>query len=144
MSKSTNQTYTLLNHTADLRVRVVGKDLANLFQNAGLALFDLIVEKDATLVGESVELRVDGEDLPDLLINFLRELLYLWTGDEKVVTMVDVDHITDTTVSAQVTADHYMPQRHRIRHEIKAVTYHQIEVTPIQDGWWQAVVVFDI
>jgi SHS2 domain-containing protein len=143
MAKSTDKTYTLLDHTADLRVRVAGKDLAELFQNAGLALFDLMVDSDAKTTVESIELNVTGEDLPDLLVNFLRELLYLWTGHEKMVTMVHVTHLSDTTVSAQVNTDRYMPQRHRIRHEIKAVTYHQIEVTPIQDGW-VAVVVFDI
>jgi len=143
MSKSNNRTYTLLDHTADLRVCVVGRDLADLFQNAGLALFDLIVESDLPATGETVALRVTGEDLPDLLINFLRELLYLWTGDEKVITMVDIKHISDTTVSARVTADRYTPKHHRIQNEIKAVTYHQIDVAPVQNGW-QAVVVFDI
>jgi len=139
----TNQTYTLLDHTADLRIKVVGKDLAELFQNAGLALFDLIVDSDAKIPVENIELNVTGEDLPDLLVNFLRELLYLWTGHEKTVTMVHVKHLSDTTVSARVTAARYSPKRHRIQHEIKAVTYHQIEVTPAQDGW-MAVVVFDI
>jgi SHS2 domain-containing protein len=143
MPKPANKTYTLLDHTADLRVCIVGSDLADLFQNAGLALFDLIVESDAPATGENVELRVSGEDLPDLLINFLRELLFLWTGDEKVVTMVEVKHISDTTVSARIAAERYAPNRHHIQHEIKAVTYHQIDVTPVQEGW-QAVVVFDI
>jgi SHS2 domain-containing protein len=143
MPKPANKTYTLLDHTADLRVCIVGRDLSDLFQNAGLALFDLIVESDTPATGEPVELRVSGEDLPDLLINFLRELLYLWTGNEKVVTMIKVKHISHTSVSAVITANRYTPQRHCIQHEIKAVTYHQIDVTPVKDGW-QAVVVFDI
>jgi hypothetical protein len=42
ISKSTDKTYTFLDHTADLRIRVVGKDLVDLFQNAGLAISDLI------------------------------------------------------------------------------------------------------
>ena len=143
MPEPANRTYTLLDHSADLRVRVVGRNLADLFRNAGLALFDLVVESDAPAAGEPVELRVTGEDLPDLLINFLRELLFLWTGDEKVVTVIDIRQISETTVSARVAAERYAPNRHHILHEIKAVTYHQIDVAPVQDGW-QAVVVFDI
>jgi SHS2 domain-containing protein len=143
MPKTINIPYTLLDHTADLRVRVVGMDLSDLFRNAGLALFDLIVERDVAEAGDSIQLRVSGDDLPDLLINFLRELLYLWTGDEKVVTMIKVKHISDTTLSARIAAERYAPNRHRIQHEIKAVTYHQIDVTPTKEGW-QAVVVFDI
>ena len=39
--------YTLLDHTADLRIRVSGNDPADLFKNAGLALFDLITIRTA-------------------------------------------------------------------------------------------------
>ena len=37
--------YTLLDHTADLRIRVSGTDPAELFKNAGLAVFDLITNR---------------------------------------------------------------------------------------------------
>ncbi len=135
--------YTLLDHTADLRIRVVGADLASLYENAGLALFDLIVQGPATGDGDATELHLTGQDRADLLVNFLREILYLWTGHEKVVTMVRVTHITDVSLSARVATVDFVPRRQHIVHEIKAVTYHQIEVGRTETGW-QAMVVFDI
>ncbi|WP_372677732.1 archease [Desulfosarcina sp.] len=51
--------------------------------------------------------------------------------------------ISDTSVSARVSTDRYQPGRHEILHEIKAVTYHQIEVSRTTNGW-QAMVVFDV
>jgi SHS2 domain-containing protein len=57
--------------------------------------------------------------------------------------MIDIVHISDTSVSARVSIERYQPERHEIRHEIKAVTYHQIDVSRTTDGW-QAVVVFDV
>jgi SHS2 domain-containing protein len=142
--RSTMQSYyTLLDHTADLRIRVTGDDPADLYRNAGLALFDLINRSDRLESREVIEIDVTGDDPADLMVNYLRELLYLWTGNEKLVKMIDILQISDTAVSARVSTDRYQPQRHTILHEIKAVTYHQIEVSRTTDGW-QARVVFDV
>lgn len=135
--------YTLLDHTADLRIRVSGTVPANLFKNAGLALFDLITRPERLKPREVVEVAVTGDDPADLMVNYLRELLYLWTGNEKLVKMIDIVNISDTAVSALVSTDRYQPGHHEILHEIKAVTYHQIEVSRTEEGW-QAMVVFDI
>jgi SHS2 domain-containing protein len=77
------------------------------------------------------------------MVNYLRELLYLWTGEEKLVDRIEIVHLSDTAVSARVSTDCFQPERHEVRHEIKAVTYHQIEVSRTGDGW-QAMVVFDV
>lgn len=135
--------YTLMDHTADLRIRIIGTDRADLFKNAGLALFDLVAESDHLESRETAEMHVTGDDPADLMVNYLRELLYLWTGKERLVKLIHIVHISDTTVSAQVSTDHYQPERHEILHEIKAVTYHQIDVSRTTDGW-QATVVFDV
>ena len=86
---------------------------------------------------------VTGDDPADLMVNYLRELLYLWTGNEKLVKIVKVLKISDTAVSVRVTTDHYESHRHAILNEIKAVTYHQIDVSRMANGW-QAAVVFDV
>ena len=135
--------YTLLDHTADLMIRVTGPDLADLFKNAGLALFDLIFDSDTLTTDEIIEVQVNGDDPADLMVNYLRELLYLWTGKEKLVNLVDIVHISDTAVSARVSTDRYQPEHHEMLHEIKAVTYHQIDVSQTKSGW-QATVVFDV
>lgn len=135
--------YTLLEHTADLRIRITGSDPADLFKNAGLALFDMIVDASAVTPEGTIDLAIAGEDYPDLIVNYLRELLYLWTGSEKMVTLIDIETISPTHVNARVTVGSNRTDRHAVSNEIKAVTYHQIEVTGGPAGW-QATVVFDI
>lgn len=135
--------YTLLDHTADLKIRIVGATPADLFKNAGLALFELIIDPQIVDAGETILLEISGEDLADLMVNYLRELLYLWTGGGKLVKMIDIQAISSTLVKARVTLGPCRPdRRHRVR-EIKAVTYHQIAVEPAVSGW-QATVVLDI
>ena len=135
--------YTLMDHTADLRIHVNGTDPADLFKNAGLAMFDLITRSDQLRPGEVIEINITGDDPADLMVNYLRELLYLWTGNEKLVNMIDIADISDTAISARVSTDRYQTEHHEILHEIKAVTYHQIEVGRTAGGW-QAKVVFDV
>ena len=72
--------YTLLDHTADMRICVSGTGPADLFKNAGLALFDLITRPERLKTREVIEVAVTGDDPADLMVNYLRELLYLWTG----------------------------------------------------------------
>jgi len=138
-----NPTYKLLDHTADLRIRVTGANPADLFANAGMALFDLIAGPLPDTAEKWISLSVSGDDSADLLVNFLRELLYLWTGMDKMVTMVKIESISETGVEARIGHVDYRPDGHVIGHEIKAVTYHQIEVHQVDAGW-QATIVFDI
>jgi SHS2 domain-containing protein len=135
--------YTLLDHTADLKIRITGKDPADLFKNAGLALFDLIIDPQTVTPEKEIAIRVGGADRADLMVNYLRELLYLWTGDENLINMIDIRDISESDLDARITVGRYIPGRHEIAHEIKAVTYHQIEVSRTPEGW-QAMVVLDI
>jgi SHS2 domain-containing protein len=135
--------YQILDHTADLRIRIVGETLAALFENAGLALAGLICDPDRLTPVETIRIEVAGDDPPDLMVNYLRELLYLWSGEEKLIKHVRVRKIEATTVTSDVTLAEHKPSQHVILNEIKAVTYHQITVEPTDNGW-QAMVVFDI
>lgn len=135
--------YQLLDHTADLRVLVFGINRSDLFKNAGLALFDLIFQPGPGKPLDVVDLEVVGGDPTDLLINFLRELLYLWVGTGLRVLQIEIDTLSDTSVTAHVATTPYQQQHHEIIQEIKAVTYHQADVVRTEKGW-QATIVFDI
>lgn len=139
----TTPSYRLIDHTADVGIQVFGSNLADLFEKAGLAMFDVICEFKDEKVDETVQLSVDGDDLADLMVNWLRELLYLWNGKEQLVKTIAVRFLTETAIGAAIGVEAFMPEQHRIQHEIKAVTYHQIQVEPTPNGY-AATVIFDI
>ena len=60
------RTYTLIDHTADLGIRVFGKTLEELFINAGFALFDLLVGNLSQADKKTRNLSLSGVDWPDL------------------------------------------------------------------------------
>jgi SHS2 domain-containing protein len=80
--------YTLLDHTADLGIKVRGTDLKDLFQSAGKALMHLMVRADIPSKTTPMKISVSGEDLADLMVRWLGEILYLFAGEKLVVTSI--------------------------------------------------------
>ena len=135
--------YTSIDHTADIGINVYGADSKELFTDAAIALFDHIVDS-ATLTGVLQEdLDIIGIDWPDLMVNWLRELLYLWNGKQILIKSIDIQTILKKHISAKITGDRYNPKEHTIIGEIKAVTYHQIHVARSRLGW-EAKIIFDV
>ena len=135
--------YKLIDHTADFGMQVFGSDSQELFSNAALALFDVITDMDVLEGRNSCNITASGEDWPDLMINWLRELLYLWNGKAMLIKSVQILSLSENNISAKIYFDAYKPDRHIINTEIKAVTYHQIQVKSSPSGW-EARVIFDI
>ena len=135
--------YKLINHTADLGIHVFGTDPVELFANAAFATFDMLTEIDSLKSLKTTNLRVTGDDWSDLMVNWLRELLYLWNGKELLVKKAQILALSEKELSANVELDPFDPDRHEIKIEIKAVTYHQIQVSEGPKGW-EAKIIFDI
>jgi SHS2 domain-containing protein len=135
--------YRFIDHTADFRLEIFGVDEKDLFIQAGRALTDLITDPKTLRDCRRQTLTVSGDDWSDLMVNWLRELLYLWSGQERLVSGIVLQTLEPMRLTATVATDEFDARRHPVRNEIKAVTYHQIEVRPWQTGW-RARVVFDI
>jgi len=135
--------YRILDHTADLGLEVTAASREELYTGAVVALFDLLTEQSLVRSETSHEMVVDGNDPADLLVNFLREALYLWNGEEWLVKTCTVRQADARQVTALLHGEPFDPARHRIKREIKAVTYHQVSVEQGGDGW-TARIVFDV
>lgn len=135
--------YRTIDHTADLGLEIFGESPAALFENACLALFDTMCDLSCVREAHEQTLRVDGCDQTDLLINWLRELLALWTVEDKLIASVHVLSISETAVFAQLKYDRFQPKCHQMKREVKAITYHRAQVVE-RDGGWVARVVVDV
>ncbi len=126
-------------HTADIAVRVWGRDLAELFANAayGMACQLADVGDVKPTIERSVEL--EAYDAETLLVAWLGELLYLSERDECVFIDFDVSEITLTRLRAIVRGGAVKEYR---RH-IKAVTFGGLEIRPTSRGY-ETTIVFDV
>lgn len=135
--------YRIFDHTADLGVEVTGATLEELYAGAAFALFDLLTDLSSVRAGVARAIVVSGEDPADLLVNFLREILYAWNGDRFLMKACRIQEVSPRRLKALLRGEPFDPSRHRIQQEIKAVTYHQASVEKTGDGW-MARVVFDV
>jgi SHS2 domain-containing protein len=133
--------YEHFEHTADLGLRVRAPDLDTLFAEAAEALFATIVEDPATVEPrESRDFHIPGTDLAYLLFDWLKELLYGFDGEHRLVRRFEVN-VGPGGLDATAWGEPYDPARHPLSHEVKAITYHGLRVEPDGDGWLAEVIV---
>lgn len=139
----TKALYTTLDHTADLGIVVTGTDLEDLFKKAAQSIIEVMFRKRPLNGIESINVSLDGEDLADLMVRWLGEILYLFDAEQKIVSDIRIMKVKRTHLEAILEVAVFHPDHHEIETEIKAVTYHQIEVAQKPDGW-SARVIFDL
>ncbi|MDI6796242.1 MAG: archease [Desulfatibacillaceae bacterium] len=135
--------YSLEEHTADLCLKITGKSLEALFENAALALVDLITPVEALSPSLTVDVAVSGEDVTDVMVNFLREVLYLINGKGLAPCRVKIERLLPAEISAKVGVDETGLAVRGMIQEIKAVTYHDASVEK-KNGIWQARLIMDV
>lgn len=135
--------YHLLDHTADMGLEIKGADPADLFKNAGRALLNIMLGHIPLKGSDTIKISLTGDDLSDLMVRWLTEILYLFEGERLIVTDINIDSLASAAIDATMMTIPFDPQQHEILREIKAVTYHQIDVTR-KHGTWEARVIFDL
>lgn len=135
--------YRLLSHTGDIRLLITGKNLEELFAHAGYAFFD--ITWDLAEVEERLfyPIKIEEEGRAELLVAFLRELLYLNQAEEYIFKRFEVQKLVAPCLEVVGFGEKIDLARHRGKREFKAVTYHQAEVSE-KRGRFTAKVIFDI
>jgi len=135
--------YILLDHTADLGIRIYGTDLTDLFENACNSLIDLFLNIKSPRNSTPFQITIESEDLEDLMVRWLGEILYLFDGDNTVVISNKISKLSQNHLMATLETVTFDPLIHEITREIKAVTYHNIQVIE-KKGTWEAAIIFDL
>ncbi len=135
--------YEILEHTADIGFRAWGPSPSELFCNAARAMMAIATEPETLSGLEERELETRGGDYPDLMVNWLSEVLYLFDTNQFAARDFRVDDIAADRLRAMLIGEPREPERHPWELIIKAVTYHQLKVEQ-QNSRWQAEVFLDI
>jgi SHS2 domain-containing protein len=137
--------YKLFDHTADIGVEVRGRTQKVLFVNAAEALFDVLIESKTgeKSAKQQTKITIEGAEVADLLINFLRELLYLFNGAKFVTVSCEIIQFSNKALQARLTGESFNRKKHVIKTEIKAVTYSGLTVEKQKTGW-VARIIFDV
>jgi len=125
-------------------IEAFGETLEELFVHAACALRTVVlgeVQGEAER-SEAVELRADGPEA--LMVDWLSEVLFLLESRGLCPLEFHIESIDDEArLKASVKGVDFRPGEHSIEREVKAVTWHRLEVAPHEQGW-RAVVYLDL
>lgn len=135
--------YEYFDHTGDIGIRVYGQTMSELFDHARMALLEIIIEPD--LIHPLIEKRIviENNGWERLLVSWLNEFLYLFEAEGWLCRECRIEVLNEKRIEAIGSGEQFDPERHEIKTEIKAVTYHQLAIEK-RDHQWQTNIIFDV
>jgi len=137
------RTFEILDHTGDIGIIVYGRDLHELFFNAGRAFFSLLTNLNRIRTTLERTIVLQSENLEELIVAWLGELLYLFDAQGLLFREFHLEELNRCGLRATARGEIFQPSRHVLKREIKAVTYHQVKVEK-KGGKWQGRIIFDL
>lgn len=131
--------YEFLEHTADIKIRVLGDTLNQIFENAVLAVSKYLAGNKKVLSKKGKVIEVKGEDMESLLYNFIDELLYLIDAESFIPVKAEV-LIRGNNLKAEIYGD--STRNYSLDH-IKSATYAEMSIKKLKSGW-EAIFVLDV
>lgn len=142
MAQHPKGSFQFIDHTADAGILVTAPTLEVMFETAAMAFTELITDADSLRHRVVRRFRLQEDDLASLLVAWLQELLYLLDTEGLIFGRFQVN-LHELSLEATAWGEVFDAEIHPMKTEIKAVTYHQLEVGQSDRGW-QAQVIFDI
>lgn len=127
-----------IEHTADLALRVYGRDMRELFANAAYGMFTLMAEPSEEPACKR-EVSLEAMDYEGLLVDWLNELIYLHEVEGETYSQFNIETLSPTKLEAHVIGG---PTRIKTK-AIKAATFHDLAIKETANGL-VATIVFDV
>jgi len=140
-SDNSDRSYKILPHPADVKVQAFGKTKEELFLNAMIGMMEILKPKIKSPKSKiKSKIAVESIDLDSLLVDFLNEVLYLSQVNKEVYNDIKFRKFTDKRLEGELTGN----KIELFGEDIKAVTYHGLEIKKNKKGLWEVTVLFDI
>jgi SHS2 domain-containing protein len=127
---------------ADAAFEAEGKSLEELFEACAEATFEVMAETDTVEAKNKEEIQLTSDDLEELLFNWLAELIYL--KDLKATLFnkyqIRIEKPDGYKLRASVWGEPVDAEKHKVKVDVKAVTYHLLEVKKINNKWIAKVI----
>lgn len=124
--------YKFLPHTTDAYIEAVGSTFEEAFENAGLSLFDTMCDLKSISAKITDSIQAQGADEVALLYDWLEALLLKFELERKVYNRFDIPLVKKGSggvgFKAKAYGESYSREKHGSKVEVKAVTYHRMEV----------------
>ena len=132
--------YEYFEATADIGLRAYGKNMNEAFENAGVAIFNIISDTSRIVPSREICFEVTSEDDVSLLYDYLEELLFYHEVEFMLFSEFDVKIDDNFHLEARIRGEPIDWERHERKTEIKAITFHRMDVKRSEHVEVQAIV----
>ncbi len=139
--------YKFIDHTADIAAEINGSTYEELFISAAYAWKVSVIEIANEYTEDDKFIRLSSSSLEILLVDFLNELNFLLIVRKWVTVRINEISLTlynsEWQLTAKISGTHYSPEKHTLKTEIKAITFHQMQIERTGEKF-STRIVFDI
>lgn len=122
--------------SADFVFEAYGATTNKLFANCALACFYAMTDPAGVDPVKSYKLEVKGQTTEELLYNFMAELIFIKDSEKVFLSQFDLDISPDNTIlKAVVSGEPIDYNKHMIKTDVKAATYHDLRVWVNKEGY---------
>ena len=129
--------FEFLEHTADVLIAAHGQTLEEAFENAALAMFEVMTDTTKIDPVQEDTIEVEAEDEYALLYSWLEALLVKFEVKGMLFSQFEMGRIQDTPdgykLQASVWGEKFKAEKHPQKVAVKAVTYHRMEIIKEHD-----------
>jgi len=97
--------------TSDVMFEARGKTLNELFENAALAMFDVICKVDKIKANKKIKVELKAGNLDDLMFQWLQHLIALVDIEEMFFSKFEVEEISDNNLVGYVYGEEISPAK---------------------------------
>ena len=144
--------YEAIEHLSDVMIKVYGKTMKELFENAAEGMFSLITNLDNVKkkIEKEIIINIKEKTEPeDFLIAWLEKLLYLCEVDGFIFSYFKItdfkNNCRENSFLALVKGERINLKKHEILLQIKAPTYHGLCIRQEnKTGVYNVEIIFDV
>ncbi len=124
--------FEFLEHTADILIAAHGQSMEEAFENAALAMFEVMTDTTKIDPAQEGTVEVEAEDEYALLYSWLEALLVKFEVNGMLYSKFKVTSLQDTgegfKLKAAIWGEKFAADKHPQKVAVKAVTYHRMEI----------------
>lgn len=134
------KSYEYFDVTADIGFKAYGENLNQAFENAGLAMFNIITDTSNVSPSKEISFEISSEDNVSLLYDYLEELLFYHEIEFMLFSQFAVGIDENLHLKATIKGEKINWDKHERKSEIKAITFHKMDVKLQKTVELQAIV----
>ena len=136
-----------IDHTGDIGIRVTAASLEALFERAAAGTFHVLTDLSSVQATDETRVTVEGRDREALMVRWLSEPNYRHTVEHRLFCDFTVESITQVdegfVLTGTARGEALDRDRHTVYTEIKAITFHGMQIRETDEGW-TVQVIFDM